>query len=171
MKIKKTIGLIILTNIPDPVGAVAILQTRGKFNYEKRTPETYTSAMQISVHGSIEEDESEFEALIRETKEELGEEIAQEIEGRYGELIELNRIEKDSLSNVNFGIVLPHEFLQKVKLHPSSGGLKLLPKEKVEEITELKKSDREHGIQDGKKIAMFPDDIEAVKLAFEKLTK
>lgn len=166
---KKTVGLIILTNIPDPVGTVAILQTRGKFNYEKRQPETYTGATQISVHGSIEENESEFEALIRETKEELGSEIAEEIKTQKDNLIELNRIEKDNLSNVNFGIMLPHEFVQKVKLHPSSGGLKLLPKSKVEEIEELKESDREHGIENGKAVAMFQDDIEAVKLAFEKL--
>lgn len=158
-------------NTPDSVGTVAILQTRGKFNYEKRTSETYTGATQITVHGSIKENEEESEALVREVKEELGYEVGQEIESRKNELIELNRIEKDGLANVNFGIILPHEYLQKVKLPPSSGGLKLLPKEKIEEISVLKKSDREHGIQDGKVIAMFPDDIEAVRLAFEKLTK
>ncbi|MFQ5661683.1 MAG: hypothetical protein ACE5F2_00310 [Candidatus Paceibacteria bacterium] len=171
MNKKKTVGLIILTNIPDPVGTVAILQTRGKFNYEKRQPETYTGATQISVHGSLNENEGEFEALEREAREELGDEIAQAIESKKDKLIELNRVEKDNLLNVNFGIVLPHEYLQKVKLHPSSGGLKLLPKSKIKEISELKESDRESGIQDGKQIAMFPDDIEAVKIAFEKLTK
>lgn len=166
---KKTVGLIILTNIPGPVGKVAILQTRGKFNYEKRQPETYIGATQISVHGSIEENESEYEALVRETKEEFGTEIAAEIENKKDELVELNKAENNAVLNVNFGIVLPNECLQKIKLHPSSGGLKLLPIEKIGSISELKTSDRGKVI-DGKTIAMFPDDIEALKLAFEKLT-
>jgi hypothetical protein len=169
MKKKRTVGFIILTNIPDPVGTVAILQTRGKFNYEKRSSETYAGATQISVHGSIEGDESEFEALVRETREELGEEFANLVQGRSLDLIKLNGIENENISIVNFDFRIAEKDLEKIKLDERTvAKIRLITKNDIVNIRELKPSERLTGI-DKNEIAMFPDDIEAVKLAFEKL--
>ena len=89
---KKTVGLIAITDT-----GKAVLQVRGNFNSEKNEQETYRGATQLTVHGSINEGESETDALIREAKEELGEEFAELIQ--VDKLKEINKTE-------NAGIVL-----------------------------------------------------------------
>lgn len=161
MKImKKTVGLILITNT-----GKAVLQVRGNFNIERNEPETYADATQLTVHGSIEKNESEIDALLRETREELGKEFANLVQGKALELREINRVENEEISVVNFGLSIAEKDLEKIK------GAKMRPisKNEIANIRELKPSDREKSI-DKNEIAMFPDDIEAVKLAFEKLT-
>mgnify|MGYP000639802521 CR=1 FL=1 len=158
--IKKTVGLIVLANTQDR-GLVAVLQVRGDFNTEKNNEETYRGACQLTVHGSINEGESEIDALLRETREELGEEFTNLVQG--SPLYELNRIENEDISVTNLGFRIAEEDLEKIK----NAKIRLISKEDVNNICELKPSDRECGV-DENDIAMFKDDIEAVKLAFEK---
>lgn len=168
--IKKTVGFIALANTKDG-GLVAALQVRGNYNIEKDNQETYNGACQITVHGSIAEEENQIDALMRETREELGEEFAEIIESKKDELVEINRIENENIAVVNYAIVVDGSDLDKIELDESTGGyIKLITKDDVENICELKPSDRSGGIKTESKIAMFPDDVEAVRLAFSNFS-
>lgn len=170
--IKRTVGLIVLTNTADK-GLVAVLQVRGDFNTEKNNEETYKGACQITVHGSIKEGESETDTLLRETREELGEEFAEIVEVELNKdqnFVELNRIENENISVANFGTIVDESALKEIEINSSTGGgIRLISKSDVENIRELKPEDRENGVAKDE-IVMFPDDIEAVKLAFEKFS-
>lgn len=165
---KKTVGLIAITDTKK-----AVLQVRGNSNTEKNEQETYRGAYQLTVHGSINEGESEKEALLRETREELGEKFAEIVEAEFNKdqnFVELNRIEKENISVANFGVIIDEAALKEIELNSSTGGsIKLISKSDVSNIRELKTSDRERGIAENE-IVMFPDNIEAVKLAFEKFS-
>ncbi|OGD66261.1 hypothetical protein A2Z61_01085 [Candidatus Campbellbacteria bacterium RIFCSPLOWO2_02_35_12] len=170
-KTKKTIGLIIIFKDKEKCFTAA-LQMRGGFNTEKNKPETYKNASQLTVHGGINKKENEIEALLRETKEELGAKFAKIIELNKNKLIEVNRIKNDKISVVNFGLILTKIDLDKIKINKQTGGsLRLISKNEIRNIRELKPSEKTNGIADKNEIVMFSDDIEAVKLAFEKLTK
>jgi len=161
--IKKTVGLIVLTNT-----GKAVLQMRGDFNIEKNQPETYKGATQLTAHGSVKEGESEKDALLRETKEELGGKFVNIIQGLP--LEEINKIENENIIVTNFGTIVSERALKKIEINPSTGGsIRLISKSDVDNIHELKAEDRESGVLNDE-IAMFPDDIEAVKLAFEKFS-
>lgn len=168
--IKKTVGLIVLTNTTEK-GLTAVLQVRGSFNTEKNNEETYSGASQLTVHGSINEGESETDTLLRETREELGEEFAEIIEVELNKgltFVELNKVENENISIANFGVIIDESALKEIELNSSTGGsIRLISKSDVDNIRELKKADRENGIAKDE-IVMFPDNIEAVKLAFEK---
>lgn len=78
---------------------------------------------------------------------------------------ELNRTEDVA----NFGVYLPSEFLKVIHLHSASGGLKYIAKGQIAEIKDIRSFDKQLGVTDRRLIAMFPDEIEALKLAFEKV--
>lgn len=170
--IKRTVGLIVLTNTTDR-GLTAVLQVRGNFNTEKNNQETYRGACQLTVHGSINDGENETDTLLRETREELGEEFAEIVEAEFNKdqnFVELNRISTDDISVVNFGVIIDESALKEIELNSSTGGsIRLISKSDVDNIRELKKTDRENGVPEDE-VVMFPDDIEAVKLAFEKFS-
>lgn len=166
---KKTVGLIVLANIQDH-GLVAALQVRGDFNSEKDNQETYRGASQLTLHGSINEGETEKEALLREAKEELGEEFANLIQGKALDLEELNRTEDEKISVINFSFRIAEKDLDKIKINERTGAsIRLIVKDEIKNIRELKLTEKLNGIENKNDIAMFPDDIEAVKLAFEKI--
>ncbi len=156
MKKKKTVGLILITDT-----GKAVLQVRG-FNTEKNEQETYRGANQLTVHGNIKKGETEREALLRETKEELGGEFAKLLQ--YQTLEELNKIKNDKISVTNFGFRITEKDLETIK----DAKIRLISKDDIVNIRKLKMSDRLSGIASADEIAMFSDDIEALKLAFEK---
>jgi hypothetical protein len=163
---KKTVGLLALTNT-----GKATLQVRGNFNVEKNEPETYTGATQLTIHGSLKENEREIDALLRETREELGKEFANLVQGRSLDLIELNKVENKNFLITNFGLRIDENDLKKIKIDERTGtSIRLISKNEISKIRELKPSERLSGVKNKNDIAMFPDDIEAVRLAFEKLT-
>ena len=51
----------------------------------------------------------------------------------------------------------------------SFGGFRLIKQNEVEKIVDLSGIDKNIGVTDKNVIAMFPDDKEAVRIAFEKL--
>lgn len=163
--IKKTVGLILITNT-----GKAVLQTRGNFNIEKNKLETYIGASQLTVHGSVEGNETEKEALLRETKEEFGKEFANLVQELP--LEEINRVENKNIAVANFGFRIAEEDLKKIKIDKRTGAsIRLISKDEISKICELKLSERLSGVENKNDIAMFPDDIQAVRLAFEKFDK
>jgi len=154
----------------EPEELVAVLQKRGEFNHEKMGPESWPGACQITVHGSLEEHESWSGAMFRESGEELGTAVWNCFNGKLDSMAKLLSEKTSSEKEVRtFGIELPAGFLKRVRLNASTGGLHLLRKKQVSQICRLcpEHFSKAVGVDERLTIAMFPDEIEAVKKAFE----
>lgn len=163
---QRSVGLVILTDVPAMGGLCAVLQVRGEFNHEKLGPESYPGACQITVHGKCEEGEWLPTALMREIREELGPGIHNSIR----QMSELNRVETEEKLVINYGCRLSAEIIKFIQLSASTGGIRLLRREDVEKIVDLKKFDKKEGVRDRSVTAMFADEKEAVRLAFKELS-
>ena len=171
---KKSVGIQLLGK--DTTGKlVAILQIRAKWNAEKNCPESWPGLCQVTAHGKLEEGEDFTQALLREIKEELGEDIMIVIKkiSDAGKLVELINKE-DSLKHIiTYGAILEEnifKILVEKEKKTSFGGFRIIRKNEVKKIVDVKNIDRTAGVTDEKTIAMFPDEKEAVKIAFEKIT-
>lgn len=170
---KKSVGLQVLgKNASGEL--VALLQVRAGWNAEKNSPESYPGACQVTVHGKLEESEDFHQALLREVGEELGEEIVSPVAklldaGRLVELVNENTPEKEIIT---YGAIVDNNLLQKLtdrQKTKSFGGFKIIFSSDIDKIVDIRTFSKETGVADEKVIAMFPDEKEAVRLAFEKL--
>jgi 8-oxo-dGTP pyrophosphatase MutT (NUDIX family) len=171
---KKAVGVILLARNGEGEELFAISQVRSWWNKEKNAPESWPGGCQVTAHGGLEEGENPIQALMREAEEELGEEIVPILRrlfktGDIHELINLYTPEKEI---VTYGAILEEYFCQDFtgrQKSPSFGGFRAIQRHEVERILNLGTFDRKNGVMDETIIAMFPDDKEAVRLAFEKL--
>ena len=196
---RRVVGLLVMTELPE-MGLVAVLQRRGEFNHEKMGPETYPGAFQLTAWGGMKDEETPHEAMLREVEEELGEEVFVlvddstgraaldsllkeqlkeekddflkdlEIDLDVGRPKEIYCFENENNLKVVFVVKLPCEFLTKIRLGPSSGGIRLLKEEEIEKIQDLKNFDKTVGVTDRNALAMFSDTKETIQRAF-KLAK
>jgi len=171
---KKSVGIQLLGKNTDNK-LVAILQVRAKWNAEKNAPETYAGSCQVTIHGELEESENFIQALLREAKEELGEEIVPIIKtlSKKGQLVELVNLETPEKHVITYGGILEEKVWKKLlekQKSPSFGGFRIIKQDEIKKISNLQISDRITGTTDENIIAMFPDEKEAIKLAFDKLS-
>jgi hypothetical protein len=159
--LKRTVGLVVLTNIESLGGLVAILQVRGEFNNETMRPETWPGGCQVTVHGACNEAETQLETLLREAREEMG--------ARFAQMI--HQFHPVNEEGANFMMYAIPDVVKNVQLHGGSGGLRFIRPDQVDSIVNLKDFDRKTGVTDRRITAMFPDEKEAVRLAFEKFSK
>ncbi|MES3032297.1 MAG: NUDIX domain-containing protein [Patescibacteria group bacterium] len=170
---KKSVGIQLLAK--DAGGKlVAILQVRAKWNAEKSCPESWPSMCQVTAHGKLEEGEDFLQALFRETQEELGDEIAVLVKKLHqnGKLVELTNLDTPEKQVITYGAIVDENVYKEMitrEKKASFGGFRVIKINDVKKITDLKHIDRNAGVTDAKIIAMFPDEKEAVKIAFEKL--
>ncbi len=152
---------------------VAILQVRGKWNAEKNNPESYPGICQVTAFGGLEEGEDFMQALLREVKEELGDEIVlfiKKLKGA-GQLKEICHYETPERQTVIYGTIAGEDILKmmlKKEKNDSFGGFKIIRQDEIEKIVDLKNINREIGATE-EIIAMFPAAKKAVEIAFEKL--
>jgi len=170
---KKSVGIQFLSR--DEKGKlVAILQVRSRWNAEKNCGESWPGLCQVTAHGKLEENENFMQGLLREVKEELGSEISNMVQKIYtsGKLIELINKEDSEKHIITYGAIIDEKLLQNMvqrEKKASFGGFKIIRKNEVKKIVDIKKFDKVAGVTDEKIIAMFGDEKEAVKIAFEKL--
>jgi len=154
-----------------PEGLMAVLQKRGKYNFEERKRESWPGGCQVTTHGKLQEEEDFKTALFREAAEELGEAAARLIRERANELVEVFHLSEKGKEVVTFALQFDFSFVQQIRLGPSTGGLQLVEKNIVYReaggIQDLRFLDREDGARESKTIAMFPDELAALKVAFE----
>ena len=171
---KKSVGLVIMFNIPQEDGnevLMAVLQRRGRFNTEKMKPETYPGCCQVTCHGRVEDRDSGGKlsvfhtALIRESIEELGMEFTgmctQDIQ-----LIELTHKTSEE-EVVTYGALVPAERLKLIRLGADSGGLDPITFEVLDSLAEITPDMKKGGPAFTYTRALFRDEIEAIKKAFE----
>lgn len=103
--------------------------------------------------------------LFREVNEELGQKIANLVATNASQMQEVSRLSTDDKLMVTRALFLPDcSFLKDIRLGPASGGLRLVGKD--DEIRNLRDFSKTVGVNNGT-IAMFPDEQEAVRKAFE----
>lgn len=159
------VGLLVIVKVGNE--GMAVLQRRGEFNHEKMGPESWPGGCQVTVLGGGRAGETPLQAMWREISEELGERVTDFMLLRNF-LVKLLDKEEGNQQKKIFGVIESNYLLTIIRLHPSTGGLVLLPESKVEEIQDLTQFDKKEGVTDRKVIAMFPDEIEAVRKAFEQ---
>lgn len=164
MEKTKSAGLVVLSDVENLGGIVAWITRRVDYNREKMASETYRGAYQVTAHGKCKNGEDEITALKREITEELGFEFFETLP--IDDAIELNRVETDSEISTTYGIMVNAENLKKI---PLSIDLKPMSKQDMKDVRPLYKNDKYSIIASNETVAMFPNEIEAVKLAFEKL--
>lgn len=175
MSKKESVGLIVMADF-EPFGACALLQERGRFDFEKMRPQSWPGGCQATVHGKVEEGENFESALRREIQEELGIHSLF-FEGQYQndfpfELIHIS----DTLENrvqTYMTFIFLDRFLTLVqnliRLEPSSGGIRIVSEKDLENIEDLTKFDKERGVADRRILAMFPDEKEALEQSFSEI--
>jgi hypothetical protein len=162
----KSVGLIVMTRIGPEKELFAVLSRRGSRNQEKGwAPESYPGACQVTAHGKLKPDEDSKEGLLREVQEELGDVFRRCV----------MRHSIDALvegQKVTYCVLVDSDALNFIRLHPSSGGLEFVKEDQIDDILDLSHFfTKAEGVDSLEIIAMFPDEIEALKLAFEKFNK
>lgn len=170
-KLPKRVGVLVFTEYNDNL--CVVLQQRGYWNTEKHQPESFPTSYQFTFVGRTEEsDLNASNAMFREGCEEVGDEFVKLIfqivikppllhfETFHGsdELeAKVMKVEKEALSTI--------------RLHPSSGGIRLLTlKEFTMLAAELDRSTHKHsGPPCDGKVYMFDDEIHIVQKAFRRL--
>ncbi len=175
---KTSVGFLAMTEVNGTL--YAILQRRGEWNHEKMAPESWPGACQVTAHGKIELGEEFLPAVKREVAEELGSWFGEIVAGlnwfragnpQGGDIDVVTLYEDDKVRTEGF--IIDNSYLRGFRLQPSTGGLKLITKEEVMGIVDLTSSsyNKEVGVVTRSIVAMFPDEIKAVKKAFEVFGK
>lgn len=152
----KRVGLLLMVDLPELGGLHAVLQVRGTFNPEKMAPESYPGGCQVTCAGKIEPGERPDESLAREVQEELGIDL-------WGDTTPVCV----DVGGDEMQVMVAHppaEVLRKVRLHPGTGGLRLI--QNGMPIRSLKIFGKVRGVRDRDVVAMFREEAEAVQEAF-----
>ncbi len=177
---KKSVGLVVMVKMPQEDGSevlMAVLQRRGTFNTEKMKPESYPGCCQVTCHGGLEEGESFDAALIREVEEELGTDLAKCLRclpNKAGVEILVHK-ETTEKEIITYGALIPVGWLKMIRLGPDSGGLAYMTARQMSvenpDLYETPEVMKRLGPNHRRTIAMFQDEIEAVRTAFEVFGK
>lgn len=173
MEKRMAVGVIVIVDV-ESLGRVAVLQRRGEFNlnHNKVVPQSYPGACQVTAHGGLEQEDSHIFliGLEREFREELGEVAAGYLRSAIytGKITELIRMETPEKIVVTYGAIFPEAFIYSIRLEGESGGVTFVKEEDVKNILSLKNFDKKTGVRDRSVNAMFPDEIDALRMAFEK---
>ena len=165
---KKSVGIVIITHLGNDY--LALLQKRASLNKEKGTAESYPGCLQVSCHGKLEEGEYFHQALIRELGEELGErfgsELCQSIICQDIPFQKIVDVEDEEKHVITFAAFVSGERLKMMELGEDVGSLVYIPEDEVDQIIPITRVMKTEGPPPGM-MAMFPDEIDAVKKAFE----
>jgi len=161
---KKSVGLVVLT-VQGGMLRVCC-QIRAGWNNEKKAPESYPGCLQVTCHGKLEEGEDFYEGLIRESNEELGVAFTAACQADI-ELVEVGNVRNEKSWVITYAAQIPSDRLALIKKENGVGFL-ILRAEDVSDIVPITPDMKEHGAPDGK-MAMFQDEIDAIKSAFAKI--
>jgi hypothetical protein len=171
--VEKSVSLLIMTRLQmeegEPEELVAILQRRGEFNHETMRPESWPGACQLTVHGKVEEDENEKNTLFRETVEELGQDfVLGFMIAMSFKMVEIGEVLTEKKHVQHYAVEVLPDRLKSIRFNASTGGVRIMRYKDLDRIQNLFMGYiKEKGIELRSATAMFPDEIKAVKKAFE----
>lgn len=162
---KQSVGLIILT----VEGGIlrTLCQIRAKWNNEKNAPESYPGCLQVTCHGKLEEGEGFLPALVRESNEELGDAFTEACQKDMS-LVEVANVRNEKSWVITYAALVPSIRLKLLNPGKDVAGFKSLTAKDVSEIIPITPDMKERGAPNGK-MAMFQDEIDAIKDAFAKI--
>lgn len=161
---KRVAGLLVLSRDAD--GPFALLQRRGDWDYERNQRESFPGGCQATASGGMEpEDADAFDAMSRETRQELGDAFADLVLAAPPAPLSTWSSEERKRHATFFVATVPEEWLPQIRLHPSSGGLvRIRQNTKIADL--FWRSSRDAGIANRYVIAAFEEVIQAVETAF-----
>lgn len=175
---KKSVGLVAMVSVLKADGSAvlrAVLQRRGQWNTEKGEPKSYPGCVQVTCHGKLEdEDGGDFQkALVREATEELGVYFANWLKWD-AQLTVLSRVDTGEKQVITYSTIVPMNVIWDISLGRDTGGLYWVTVDQIADtntdlvaIDEHDETMKTSGPRLTRTIAMFPDEIEAVRKAFE----
>lgn len=178
---KRAIGMVLVGE--DDHGRYSLHRIRGKINPEKGTPESFPGATQPFIHGGVdrEHQESFFNALARETREELkemfreiGKEIPAELDNRplvtRNDIHVLVRKNSQEQTTVTVMRIINDERRALLQALVTGNVVRILRESDVAQIITINPKDmnqRNNGFSQ-EAIAMFSDNLNAVQKIFER---
>lgn len=168
----KFIGIVFLTKVPSLDERAAILRIRGDVTGKNIEPWWWPGSCQLSSKGEMIAEEPAFFSLRRLVGEQFGDLFESEFSRVWTRGLS-QKITTQSYGNVEvpiYGATIHTNAIKDIRLGWDSGGLRFLPESGAAGILDLEKNfNKKEGVRDRTVTAMFAQDIEAVKLAFEKL--
>lgn len=172
--IQKTfVGILIMTKIKishdSPEELVALLQRRGKVNNDGDYCfkwQSYPGVCEITSYGKAEKDEDAEKALMREIKEELGENVAEMI-SKCGKQKIYDEVNPKGERYYIFTSLLPKEIFKNMKLDISTGGIEVVRKSDLKDIRECYFSNEKIFITDLKNITLWELPTAILEKAFK----
>lgn len=157
--LEKSVGVVVVVRTIE--GLKVALQKRGE-------KDSFPRAFQMTAHGKVKRDEDFFPALMRECSEELGESFTLYFLVTTSIVKLIYQISNDNKEIWTYGILVPEISLDIITIEKTSGGIVLVEACKffdgsVINITPNKKQ----SVYPKGVIAMFPDEIQAVKKALD----
>ncbi len=167
---KRSVGLLVAVRLEGEL--YIALQRRGKWKWKKGKleKESYPGGCQVLAHGGLEDGEDFLAALMREMREELGIRFRDVVlhEHDRGNVQLLHSIQTEEQEVQTFGLQMEPYLLEVIQFHAGTGGLELVTRH--HHLRNLKDPcfSKQYGVTDREIYALFPDEIEAVKKAFER---
>ncbi len=170
---KRCVGLVVLTDLDGR--RFAILQQRGLFDCKRMMPMVWPGACEITCYCGFCGDLPPLGVLARKADDDLGEflyGIIRDSAPFHGVMgfassmqLLIHEVQKD-IEEWMYGLLIPegHELLPRLRLHASSGGIRLVRQN--DRITNLHRYNEGAGVPQ-RVIAMLPEHEKALTMAFE----
>jgi hypothetical protein len=167
---KRSVGLVLYTVVKGKV--VAVLHRRGGFTFTDELDvrdESWPGGCQVSSHGKWKDGDGEgsIRTVLREIREELGDPTANLVAAQQVHLQVLSTKDGETEAVTTYGLLVanPQELLPYIRLSAESGGLVLVNRNQP--LANLRDYPKAEGVTDRRVVALFPDEIEAVRKGFE----
>lgn len=162
-QVKPSVGLIIVTRESKKSPLVAVLRRRGEIKLSKSEwkKESWAGAYQATAHSRLKGLESHTDTLLRKVHDQLGSLFFNFTRIADREMIPLFNDTERKVKT--YGLSVHPRSLNHISLGPTSAGIKLFPLDEVDRIRELRQEDRDVIITDSNDIAMFSDEILALR--------
>ena len=155
-------GLVFMTNHPK-FGKSAILRVRGVHSRDWKV-EPYPGSCQLTLQAKFEEGKDYLTPLEAAAHATFGIEIVI----THDALINLNYSKKELRLVKNYGMFVPFESLRRMRSSIFDWPIRFVTEHHLSKIQSVERYNPQVGIQDSTVIAMFPDEIKALRIAFKK---
>jgi hypothetical protein len=164
IEIRPSIGLYLITEEPGTGGEiVVILRRRGetKFDCDTWKGEPWAGAHVAPAHGKSRWKETPEQTLWRKAEDQMGQAFCRAARLRERSLFLLS--ENKEKKGRTYGVCVNYKCIRCLRSDSASAGFVAFPISEIHKIRELTLMDRETPITDIKDIAMFPDEIQALR--------
>lgn len=165
---KNIVGLMLMQVIEGVM--MALVKVNGLWNFRENKPGRYPNCLQITCRAEVLDGETEWSALERVVRKELGDWFADYYRDYAGNSFRQISITDNGTTKVSmYALVLPEEFDVEsgIKLSPSTAGLLPLDVVVLNDLVATTEEMEHCGPMDASVLAMSEEDIEVLRGAFK----